>query len=193
MCKMVPALVLGALLPLLGSCATGGSDRAQRQTEALTILFCNLDSGTFVDANQDTRLSVGDSVSYRIQVARLGADVQGCGQVNGSFYGLEQVVERRVVDGEALFLTHAQGTFQFTDGSLQTRSLGALHASSDAMAQMSASGPLTLSIADLFPEKKGATVLGQGGLFTGYVGTAEFINATPPRAEIRITNQIGAS
>ena len=62
--KMVPALVFGALLPLLGSCATGGSGRAQRQTEDLTILFCNLDSGTFVDANQDTRLSVGDSVSY---------------------------------------------------------------------------------------------------------------------------------
>ena len=81
--------VVGSLLCLLAGCSTGGSGGDQRQAIKLKVLFCDVESGTFIDANRDSVLSVCDSLSYRLAVARLGGAVQGCEQVNGSFYGLE--------------------------------------------------------------------------------------------------------
>ena len=191
MSRSVSAVVVGSLFCLLAGCFTGGSGGDQRQAKQLKVLFCNVESGTFIDANRDSVLSVGDSVSYRLAVARLGGDVQGCGQANGSFYGLEQVVERRVLKGETMFLTHAQGTLTFKDGNIQTRSLGSLQPSAP-MAPSLDSGALNLSLGDLFPGNHGATLIGQGGVFSGYVGSADFVSDTPPYALLKLHSQIGS-
>lgn len=178
MSRSVSAVVVGSLFCLLAGCSTGGSGGDQRQAKQLKVLFCNVESGTFIDANRDSVLSVGDSVSYRLAVARLGGAVQGCGQANGSFYGLEQVVERRVLKGETVFLTHAQGTLTFKDGNIQTRSLGSLRPSAAVTPRLD-SGALNLSLGDLFPSNHGATLIGQGGVFSAYVGSADFVSAPP--------------
>ena len=191
MSRSVSAVVVGSLFCLLAGCFTGGFGGDQRQAKQLKVLFCNVESGTFIDANRDSVLSVGDSVSYRLAVARLGGDVQGCGQANGSFYGLEQVVERRVLKGETMFLTHAQGTLTFKDGNIQTRSLGSLQPSAP-MAPSLDSGALNLSLGDLFPGNHGATLIGQGGVFSGYVGSADFVSDTPPYALLKLHSQIGS-
>lgn len=159
----VSTAILGSLLLMLTGCSIGGSGGDQRQTKQFKVLFCNVESGTFIDTNRDSVLSVGDSVNYKLAVARLGGAVQGCEQVNGSFYGLEELVERRVQNGETVFLTHAQGTMTFKDGNLQTRSLGSLQAS-DAAMQSLESGSVKLSIGGLFPKDHGATLIGQGGV-----------------------------
>ena len=187
--RSVSAVVVGSLLCLLAGCSTGGSGGDQRQAKQFKVLFCNVESGTFVDANRDEVLSVGDSVSYRLAVARLGAAVQGCEQANGSFYGLEQGVERRVFNGEIVFLTHAQGTLTFEDGNIQTRSLGSLQHSA-AVTPSLQSGGMNLSLGDLFPSNHGATLIGQGGAFSGYVGSADFVSATPPYALLKLHSQV---
>ena len=191
MSRSVSAVVVGSLFCLLAGCFTGGSGGDQRQAKQLKVLFCNVESGTFIDANRDSVLSVGDSVSYRLAVARLGGDVQGCGQANGSFYGLEQVVERRVLKGETMFLTHAQGTLTFKDGNIQTRSLGSLQPRAPVTPSLD-SGALNLSVGDLFPGNHGATLIGQGGVFSGYVGSADFVSDTPPYALLKLHSQIGS-
>ncbi len=191
MSRSVSAVVVGSLFCLLAGCSTGGSGGDQRQAKQLKVLFCNVESGTFIDANRDSVLSVGDSVSYRLAVARLGGDVQGCGQANGSFYGLEQVVERRVLKGETMFLTHAQGTLTFKDGNIQTRSLGSLQPRVPVTPSLD-SGALNLSVGDLFPGNHGATLIGQGGVFSGYVGSADFVSDTPPYALLKLHSQIGS-
>ena len=189
--RSVSAVVVGSLLCLLAGCSTGGSGGDQRQAIKLKVLFCNVESGTFIDANRDSVLSVGDSVSYRLAVARLGGAVQGCKQANGSFYGLEQVVERRVLKGETVFLTHAQGTLTFKDGNIQTRSLGSLQSSAAETPSLE-SGALTLSLGDLFPSNHGATLIGQGGAFSGTVGSADFVSDTPPYALLKLHSQFGS-
>ena len=191
MSRSVSAVVVGSLFCLLAGCSTGGSGGDQRQAKQLKVLFCNVESGTFIDANRDSVLSVGDSVSYRLAVARQGGDVQGCGQANGSFYGLEQVVERRVLKGETMFLTHAQGTLTFKDGNIQTRSLGSLQPRAPVTPSLD-SGALNLSVGDLFPGNHGATLIGQGGVFSGYVGSADFVSDTPPYALLKLHSQIGS-
>ncbi len=191
MSRSVSAVVVGSLFCLLAGCFTGGSGGDQRQAKQLKVLFCNVELGTFIDANRDSVLSVGDSVSYRLAVARLGGDVQGCGQANGSFYGLEQVVERRVLKGETMFLTHAQGTLTFKDGNIQTRSLGSLQPSAPVAPSLD-SGALNLSLGDLFPGNHGAALIGQGGVFSGYVGSADFVSDTPPYALLKLHSQIGS-
>ena len=191
MSRSVSAVVVGSLFCLLAGCFTGGSGGDQRQAKQLKVLFCNVESGTFIDANRDSVLSVGDSVSYRLAVARLGGDVQGCGQANGSFYGLEQVVERRVLKGETMFLTHAQGTLTFKDGNIQTRSLGSLQPRAPVTPSLD-SGALNLSVGDLFPGNHGATLIGQGGVFSGYVGSADFVSDNPPYALLKLHSQFGS-
>ena len=187
----VSTAILGSLLLMLTGCSIGGSGGDQRQTKQFKVLFCNVESGTFIDTNRDSVLSVGDSVNYKLAVARLGGAVQGCEQVNGSFYGLEELVERRVQNGETVFLTHAQGTMTFKDGNIQTRSLGSLQASDAAMRSLE-SGSVKLSIGGLFPKDHGATLIGQGGAFSGYVGSADFVSDTPPYALLKLKSQFGS-
>ena len=189
--RSVSAVVLGLLLCLLTGCSTSGSGVDLRQTKQLKVLFCNVESGTFIDANQDSVLSVGDSVSYRLAVARLGGVVRGCEQANGSFYGLEQVVERRVLKGKTEFLTHAQGTLTFEDGNIQTRSFGSLQPSA-VVTPILESGSMNFALGDLFASNHGATLIGQGGVFSGTVGSADFVSDTPPYALLKLHSQIGS-
>lgn len=191
MSRSVSAVVLGSLFCLLTGCSTSGSGVDLRQTKQLKVLFCNVESGTFIDANQDSVLSVGDSVSYRLAVARLGGVVRGCEQANGSFYGLEQVVERRVLKGKTEFLTHAQGTLTFEDGNIQTRSFGSLQPSA-VVTPILESGSMNFALGDLFASNHGATLIGQGGVFSGDVGSAEFVSDTPPYALLKLQSQIGS-
>ena len=191
MSRSVSAVVLGSLFCLLTGCSTSGSGVDLRQTKQLKVLFCNVESGTFIDANQDSVLSVGDSVSYRLAVARLGGVVRGCEQANGSFYGLEQVVERRVLKGKTEFLTHAQGTLTFEDGNIQTRSFGSLQPSA-VVTPILESGSMNFALGDLFASNHGATLIGQGGVFSGDVGSAEFVSDTPPYALLKLQSQFGS-
>ena len=193
--RSVSAIALGSLLCLLTGCSPGGSGASSgvdlRETKQLKVLFCNVESGTFIDANQDSVLSVGDSVSYKLAVARLGGVVLGCEQANGSFYGLEEVVERRVLNGEMEFLTHGQGTLTFEDGNIQTRSFGSLQPSVDVTPSLG-SGSMNLSLGDLFRRDHGATLIGQGGVFSGDVGSADFVSDTPPYALFKLQSQFGS-
>ena len=191
MSRSVSAVVLGSLFCLLTGCSTSGSGVDLRQTKQLKVLFCNVESGTFIDANQDSVLSVGDSVSYRLAGARLGGVVRGCEQANGSFYGLEQVVERRVLKGKTEFLTHAQGTLTFEDGNIQTRSFGSLQPSA-VVTPILESGSMNFALGDLFASNHGATLIGQGGVFSGDVGSAEFVSDTPPYALLKLQSQFGS-
>ena len=101
------------------------------------------------------------------------------------------MVERRVLKGETVFLTHAQGTLTFKDGNIQTRSLGSLQPSAAVMPNLE-SGALNLSLGDLFPSNHGATLIGQGGAFSGYVGSADFVSDTPPYALLKLHSQFGS-
>ena len=183
------ALALSSLL-LAAGCSTLPKEASKPETKRLKVALCGIEKGTFVDANDDTKLSVGDTVSYKLVVASSPGDA-GCDKVDGTFYGLEQVVEQHNVDGEETFLTNAQGTFVFKDGNLQIRSMGHLRANDEQMQSMKTSGPMTFAIADLFPMQHEATVVGQGGIYSGFVGTAMIIPGNPPVAEFELFNRFG--
>ena len=90
-----------------------------------------------------------------------------------------------------MFLTHAQGTLTFEDGNIQTRSFGSLQPSA-AVTPSLKSGSMNLSLGDLFPSNHGATLIGQGGVFSGDVGSAEFLSDTPPYALLKLHSQFGS-
>lgn len=188
--RSLTVVALSSLL-LAAGCATGEKRVSKPETRTLKVAFCGVEKGTFIDANDDRKLSVGDTVSYKLVVASSPGD-QGCEKVDGSFYGLEQVVEQRKVDGEETFLTKAQGTFIFENGNLQVRSLGHLRANEKQMQSMNRSGAMKLVISDIFPMKHQATVVGEGGVYNGYVGTAMFVPGTPPVAEFKLFNRFGS-
>jgi len=64
--------------------------------------------------------------------------------------------------------------------------------SSAAVTPSLESGALTLSLGDLFPSNHGATLIGQGGAFSGTVGSADFVSDTPPYALLKLHSQFGS-
>ena len=185
------SLVALSSLLLAAGCSTGEKEASKPETKTLEVAFCGIENGTFIDSNNDGQFDVGDTVSYKLVVAKA-SDKDGCDDVDGSFFGTEQVVERRDVDGEDVFLTSAQGTFVFKDGNLQVRSMGHLQADAAQMQVMTETGAMDLAISDIIPVKHQATVVGQGGIYAGFVGTAMFIPGNPPVAEFKLFNRFGS-
>ena len=188
--RSLSVVALSSLLFAAG-CSTGEQEASKPETKNLEVAFCDIETGTFIDSNNDGQFNVGDTVTYKLVVAKA-SDKGGCADVDGSFFGIEQVVERREVDGEDVFLTSAQGTFVFKDGNLQVRSMGHLQADAAQMQVMTKTGAMDLSISDIIPVKHEATVVGQGGIYSGFVGTAMFVPGTPPVAEFKLFNRFGS-
>tara|TARA_E500000178_G_scaffold339115_1_gene380177 strand:- start:188 stop:760 length:573 start_codon:yes stop_codon:yes gene_type:complete len=188
--RSLSVVALSSLL-LAAGCSTGEREASKPEAKTLEVAFCSIEKGTFIDANNDGQFDVGDTVSYKLVVAKTSDD-GGCDDSDGSFFGIEQVVERRDVDGEDVFLTSAQGTFVFKDGNLQVRSMGHLQADAAQMQVMTETGAMDLAISDIIPVKHQATVVGQGGIYAGFVGTAMFIPGNPPVAEFKLFNRFGS-
>ena len=188
--RSLSVVALSSLL-LAAGCSTGEEEASKPEVKTLKVVFCGIETGTFIDSNNDGQFDVGDTVSYKLNVAKISSK-EGCADADGSFFGIEQVVERREVDGEDVFLTSAQGTFVFKDGNLQVRSMGHLQADAAQMQVMTKTGAMDLAISDIIPVKHEATVVGQGGSYNGFVGTAMFVPGNPPVAEFKLFNRFGS-
>ena len=56
----------------------------------------------------------------------------------------------------------------------------------DVMAQMKRSGPVALGLGDLFPKQHEASVIGQGGAYTGQIGSAVVEPGNPPVVQLMV-------
>jgi hypothetical protein len=176
-------LVLCVALALLAGC----SQVTPRATNLnLELSLCRLENTVFTDTNHDALLSVGDSVSYTLHVSS-SAD---CSAPNGYLYGLERAVQRRQgADGQALLLTHFQGTIQLPEGNLQLQSMGHIALSREADTLFQRSGPVALQLKQLFPQLEHTTVIGQGGRFNGLVGVATIDRQHRPEIRVQLGRQ----
>lgn len=175
--------VLCAALALLGGCSQATPEATSQQLE---LSICQLENTVFTDSNQDALLSVGDSVSYTLQVSSSS----DCNAPDGSLYGLERAVERRQgSDGQALLLTHFQGTIQLPDGNLQLQSMGHIALSQQADQRFQRSGPVAMELPQLFPQLEHTTVIGQGGRFNGFVGVATIDPNKSPEIKVQLGRQ----
>ncbi|MEC9451891.1 MAG: dockerin, partial [Cyanobacteriota bacterium] len=136
----------------------------------LQLLVCKIKSTFFSDVNQDGQISVGDHVTYAFNVSEDAA----CTQSQSTFYGVEQIVARQALghDRQQTFVTHFQGTFRLKKGNLQLRGLGSLGLSASKWKAINQSGSIDLVLANIFPESDRLSVFGEGGSYTGLVGTA---------------------
>ena len=176
-------LVLCVALALLGGCSQVTPNATSQQLE---LSICKLENTVFTDDNQDHLLSVGDSVSYTLQVSSSG----DCSAPDGSLYGLEWAVQRRQgADGQALLLTHFQGTIQLPEGNLQLQSMGHIALSREADKLFQRSGPVTMELKQLFPQLEHTTVIGQGGRFNGFVGVASIDRQHRPEIRVQLGRQ----
>ncbi|MEB3241359.1 MAG: hypothetical protein VKJ31_04865 [Synechococcus sp.] len=175
--------VFCAALALLGGCSQVTPNASSQQIE---LSICKLENTVFTDDNQDHLLSVGDSVSYTLQVSS-SAD---CSAPDGSLYGLERAVQRRQGrDGQALLLTQFQGTIQLPDGNLQLQSMGHIALSQQADQRFQRSGPVTMELPQLFPKLEQTSVIGQGGRFNGFVGVATIDPNKSPEIKVQLGRQ----
>ena len=174
-------------LVLAAGCSSKGSDSTKAKT--IDVAFCQSLNGAFMDLNKDGQFDIGDSAIYIIKVASSLDGQASCKSTNGAFYGLEEIFDQRLIDGEKVFLTNDQGTFMLPEGNLQTRATGHLVVGI-AMDQGDAqSAGKRFTLGDLFPAEHDATVFGQGGTVNGYVGVAKFMPGLPPRAQLSLFNR----
>ena len=97
-----------------------------------------------------------------------------CAQSQSTFYAVEQIVMRQALghDRQQTFVTHFQGTFRLKKGNLQLRGLGSLGLSASKWKAINQPGSIDLVLANIFPESDRLSVIGEGGSYTGLVGTA---------------------
>jgi len=136
----------------------------------LQLLVCKITSTFFSDANQDGQISVGDHMTYVFDVSEDAS----CATSQSTFYGVEQLVTRQALghDRQQTFVTHFQGTFRLKKGSLQLRGLGSLGLSTGKWKAINQPGSIDIVFANIFPESHRLSVIGEGGSYTGLVGTA---------------------
>ena len=136
----------------------------------LQLLVCKIKSTFFSDSNQDGKISVGDHMTYVFDVSEDAA----CAQSKSTFYGVEQIVMKQALwhDRQQTFVTHFQGTFRLKKGNLQLRGLGSLGLTASQWKAINQSGTIDLILANIFPESHRLSVIGEGGSYTGLVGTA---------------------
>jgi len=56
----------------------------------------------------------------------------------------------------------------------------------EEMAQMNRTGPVALGLGDLFPKQHEASVIGQGGAYTGQIGSAVVEPGNPPVVQLKL-------
>lgn len=167
-------------------------DRQPDATKALQLAFCSIKSGQFFDDNNDAVVSVGDRITYVVRVAPvLDKGAPSCSNPTGSFYGAEQIVERREVgEGHVQFLTDLQGTVMLPDGNLRLMAMGTITITDGELSSMVRSGSQRIAMQTLFPGAHPLTVQGQGGQFAGFVGSAQLKAGDPPLLEARLFPQV---
>lgn len=187
--RCLAPLVACSLLAVTACSTSPGLRTAseQGQTTEMTLTLCKVQRASFDDsASDDGRPSVGDSYTYTINVS-TATGPQACDQATSQFFGVEEIVQELPVDaGVSKFLTNFQGTFVLPDGNLQLRSMGFVSLKPEGMAQMNRTGPVAMGLGDLFPKQHEASVIGQGGAFTGQIGTAEVVPGTPPVVQLKL-------
>jgi hypothetical protein len=163
----------------------GGSE--QDQPTAMTLTLCKVQRASFDDsASDDGRPTVGDSYTYTVNVS-TATGPKACDEATGQFFGVEELVQELPVDaGVSKFLTNFQGTFVLPDGNLQLRSMGFVSVKAEEMAQMNRTGPVALGLGDLFPKQHEASVIGQGGAYTGQIGSAVVEPGNPPVVQLKL-------
>ena len=187
--RFLAAMVVGSLLVTAACSRQKGSNLAGKEATAknLTLKLCKVERASFDDsASDDGRPTVGDSYTYTIDVS-TATGPKACDQVAGQFFGVEEIVQEMPANqGGKSFLTNFQGTFMLPDGNVQLRSMGYVSVQAAEMAQMKRSGPVAMGLGDLFPKQHEASVIGQGGSFTGYLGMAVLVPGQPPVAQIKL-------
>lgn len=172
------------------ACSTSQGLRSgseQDQPTAMTLTLCKVQRASFDDsASDDGRPTVGDSYTYTVNVS-TAAGPKACDEATGQFFGVEELVQELPVDaGVSKFLTNFQGTFVLPDGNLQLRSMGFVSVKAEEMAQMNRTGPVALGLGDLFPKQHEASVIGQGGAYTGQIGSAVVEPGNPPVVQLKL-------
>jgi hypothetical protein len=153
----------------------------------MTLTLCKVQRASFDDsASDDGRPTVGDSYTYMVNVS-TATGPKACDEATGQFFGVEELVQELPVDaGVSKFLTNFQGTFVLPDGNLQLRSMGFVSVKAEEMAQMNRTGPVALGLGDLFPKQHEASVIGQGGAYTGQIGSAVVEPGNPPVVQLKL-------
>ncbi len=172
------------------ACSTSQGLRSgseQDQATAMTLTLCKVQRASFDDsASDDGRPTVGDSYTYTVNVS-TATGPKACDEATGQFFGVEELVQELPVDaGVSKFLTNFQGTFVLPDGNLQLRSMGFVSVKAEEMAQMNRTGPVALGLGDLFPKQHEASVIGQGGAYTGQIGSAVVEPGNPPVVQLKL-------
>lgn len=172
------------------ACSTSQGLRSgseQDQPTAMTLTLCKVQRASFDDsASDDGRPTVGDSYTYTVNVS-TATGPKACDEATGQFFGVEELVQELPVDaGVSKFLTNFQGTFVLPDGNLQLRSMGFVSVKAEEMAQMNRTGPVALGLGDLFPKQHEASVIGQGGDYTGQIGSAVVEPGNPPVVQLKL-------
>ena len=75
-------------------------------------------------------------------------------------------------DRQQTFMTHFEGTFRLKKGNLHLRGLGSLGLSASQWKAINQSSDSDLILANIFPESHRLSSIGEGGSYTGLVGTA---------------------
>jgi hypothetical protein len=172
------------------ACSTSQGLRSgseQDQPTAMTLTLCKVQRASFDDsASDDGRPTVGDSYTYTVNVS-TATGPKACDEATGQFFGVEELVQELPADaGVSKFLTNFQGTFVLPDGNLQLRSMGFVSVKAEEMAQMNRTGPVALGLGDLFPKQHEASVIGQGGAYTGQIGSAVVEPGNPPVVQLKL-------
>lgn len=182
-------LVLFSLLGIEGCNFHTGpiSESLNPESMDLKLLVCKVRSSIFIDSNQDAKLSIGDRITYVFDVSKDGA----CEQPKSTFYGVEEIVMSHPLgdDHKQAFVTRFQGTFRLNEGNLQVRGLSDLHLSTDEWKGIEESGGVDLAIANIFPLRHKLSVVGQGGSYTGYIGTAAVGPGDPAVVDVSLFRQ----
>ena len=167
-------------------------DRQQDATQALQLAFCSIKSGQFFDHNNDAVVSVGDRITYVVRVTpELDNGTPSCTNPTGSFYGAEQIVERREIgEGHVQFLTDLQGTVMLPDGNLRLVAMGTIKIKEGELSSMVRSGSEDIAMQTLFPRVHPLSVQGQGGQFAGFVGSAQLKAGDSPLLAVRLFPQV---
>ena len=172
------------------ACSTSQGLRSgseQGQATDMTLTLCKVQRASFDDsASDDGRPTVGDSYTYAINVS-AATGPKACDETSGQFFGVEELVQELPAgEGASNFLTNFQGTFVFPDGNLQLRSMGYVSVKVEELAQMKRTGPVALGLGDLFPKQHEASVIGQGGAYTGQIGSAVVEPGNPPVVQLKL-------
>ena len=167
-------------------------DRQPQASKALQLAFCSIKSGQFFDQNNDAVVSVGDRITYVVRVSPVPeGGTPSCTNPTGSFYGAEQIVERREVGkGHSQFLTDLQGTVMLPDGNLRLMGMGTIQITDGERSLLARSGSQTFGMQTLFPGSHALSVQGQGGQFAGLLGSAQLKVGDPPLLAVRLFPQV---